>query len=301
MAISHVICTADSKGREQVHHGTTAFPIACYENDMSRMNVPWHWHDEMETGIVLEGSVTFASGRTRCILGPGDGFLINAGVLHSCWDEQARCRFQTIVFHPRLVGGGLDSVIYQKYIRPVLDNAGLDWIPLRAGIPWHGQLMGRIMDAWHCCVQEPPGYEIKVRSILSELFLALVQNLPAEQKAPGAKALRDAQRIKHMLQFIHEHCEEDIRLEQVAQSASISESECIRCFHSTIGVTPIQYIRHYRIQKASQLLCDTDNVISLICDQCGFHDVSYFTKTFRESMGCAPAEYRRRQKTCCSR
>lgn len=294
MALSSVVSSADSNGREQVCHGTAVFPAACYLNDMSQTVVPWHWHDEIEVGVVLEGSVFFSSGKKCCMLNPGDGLFINAGVLHRCWDEDASCRFLTIVFHPRLVGGGVDSIIYQKYIQPLLEIPDLEWIPLRSDIPRHSEMMTQITDAWHCCVEEPLGYEMKVRNFLSEVILALLQNLPSDRRLPSAKDVRDAQRIKCMLQFIHTNCAEDFRLSQVAESAAISESECIRCFRATIGVTPIQYVRHYRIHRAAQLLLKTDEQVALIGDRCGFRDVSYFTKTFREIMGCAPAEYRKK-------
>ena len=99
-----------------------------------------------------------------------------------------------------------------------------------------------------------------------------------------------------MLQYIHDHYAEDIKLDRIAASASISESECIRCFRSTIEATPIQYIRQYRIRKAAQMLSDTEAAIADICFQCGFQDLSYFTKTFREIAGCTPAEYRRKKQ-----
>ena len=44
------------------------------------------------------------------------------------------------------------------------------------------------------------------------------------------------------------------------------------------------------------MLSDTEAAIADICFQCGFQDLSYFTKTFREIAGCTPAEYRRKKQ-----
>ena len=296
MALSRVNSSADSKGHELVRHGTDAFPIACYENDMAKDVVPWHWHEELEAGVVLEGSLVFAAGQERYILKQGDGFYLNAGILHRCWDDHASCRLMSMVFHPRLVGGSLDSVIYQNYVQPLLEDRALECIRLSPEVPWQAEMMAQMTDCWQACVQEPMGFEIKARNLLSEMILALHHYAPAAKKMPSAKALRDAERIKTMLQFIHDNCAEEIRLEQIAASAAVSESECIRCFRAAIGATPVQYLRHYRVRRAAQLLSGTEEKISSVCTLCGFQDISYFTKTFREIMGCAPAEYRRKKR-----
>ena len=72
----------------------------------------------------------------------------------------------------------------------------------------------------------------------------------------------------------------------------LSESECLRCFRSSIGMPPIQYVKRYRVQKAAELLTSTDQKIAEIGAQCGFQDTSYFTRTFREIKGVTPGEYR---------
>ena len=80
---------------------------------------------------------------------------------------------------------------------------------------------------------------------------------------------------------------------EIAGSASLSESECLRCFHNTIGTTPIQYLKSYRIKKAAELLSNTERKIVDIGMACGFQDMSYFAKAFRGIYGCTPSEYRR--------
>ena len=101
---------------------------------------------------------------------------------------------------------------------------------------------------------------------------------------------------KRQLQFIQEHYAEDISVEQVASSASISPSECLRCFHDMIGTTPNQYLRDQRAQRAAELLCGTGLRVTEIAMQCGFQDASYFARAFRQVYGCGPTEYRRKAR-----
>ena len=105
------------------------------------------------------------------------------------------------------------------------------------------------------------------------------------------KHLRDSERIKAMLQFIMDNYGEAIDTAAIAQSASVSESECLRCFRATIGTTPIRYLREYRIEQAANRLAISQASIADIAAGCGFQDISYFTKTFREMKGVTPKVY----------
>ena len=97
-----------------------------------------------------------------------------------------------------------------------------------------------------------------------------------------------------MLSWVHSHFDAELSTASIAASASISESECLRCFRRTIGTTPIQYLKQYRLQQAAKQLTETDRKVSDIAAGCGFQDMSYFTRGFREAMGCVPTEYRKK-------
>lgn len=147
--------------------------------------------------------------------------------------------------------------------------------------------------AWQNCVDETSGYEFVVRNALSQLVFLLSSHHPSVPQHTSDKMIRDGERIKTMLQYLQEHYASEINTAQIAGSALISESECLRCFRSTIGTTPIQYVKQFRIQKAAEQLASSNQKIADIAASCGFLDVSYFTKTFREQKGCTPSEYRK--------
>ena len=295
MALTECNTTVGSDGRELLEHGSTAFPIACYEDDFRVTDVPWHWHEEWEAVRLTRGSCLVAAGNHKALLREGEGFFVHSGALHGCWDtEKTGCMFHSLVFHPRLVGGSLDSVFHQQYVQPLLGHNGPELILLKPDIPWQKQALEALEAAWQQCVQEEDGFPFRVRNSLSELIWLLHTHLSPAAASVSSKNLRDARRIKTMLGFIHSNFAGELGTAAIAASASVSESECLRCFRSTIGTTPIQYLRQYRIQQAARLLTETRGKISDIAVGCGFLDMSYFTKAFREQMGCTPSEYRKR-------
>lgn len=293
MALAECNTAVSGDQRELTKHGTVSFPAAFYHDDLGREEVPWHWHEEWEAVFVPSGCCIVAAGQEKYTLQQGQGFFVNTGVFHGCWDlEHSQCRFHSMVFHPRLVGGSLDSVFYQEYVLPLMEHRQVKLIPLTSEVPWQRQALDAIEFAWRAGVEEPKGHEFLVRARLSELVFLLWEHIPRARQQSSDKAIREGQRIKVMLQFIHDHSAEPLDTAAIAASAAVSESEALRCFRSTIGTTPIQYVRQYRISQACRLLRTTQERIGDIAEGCGFSDVSYFTKTFREMKGCTPAQFR---------
>ena len=101
-----------------------------------------------------------------------------------------------------------------------------------------------------------------------------------------------AQRMKQMLRFVEEHYAEELTVEKLAGCVALSESACLRSFRQFLGITPIQYVKQFRVEKAAELLRSTRLKTGEIGAECGFADGSYFIKTFREIKHCTPREYR---------
>lgn len=296
MALSVCNTVTDEQGRELTVHGTPLLPVACYLDDLVLDQVPWHWHEELEVSVVESGTAIYSVDGQRRVLGAGSGCFINSGVLHGAWESVSGAgRMHAVVFHPRLVGGSMDSVFWQSYIQPLLSDASRRWVCFDPQISWQREALAAVEEAWQACVAEPPGYEFAVRQALSTVIFLLSQNCPPVQKSPSEKSLRDTRRIKEMLQYIQEYYSEPLSVADIARSAAVSESECLRCFRAMIGAAPIQYVKQLRIQKAAELLQFTDRKIAEIGAACGFQEMSYFAKAFRELKGCTPSEYRRRR------
>ncbi len=293
MALTLCGIKTNRQGMELARHGTGLFPAACYCEDLSREPVPWHWHPELEVGMILRGNAVVCAGGDQVTLRQGEGFFINSEVLHALRSpDPAPCLLHSVVFHPRLVGGSVDSIFWQNYVQPLIADGARQIIHFNDTSPWHRQAAAAIGAAWQSCAEEPPGYDLQVREALSQLAFLLSRNRPSAASAPSEKALRSEARIKQMLRFIEENYGGQLSTADIARSAMISESECLRCFRSTIGAAPIQYLKQFRIQKAAELLLASEESAGEVGARCGFPDASYFSKIFRELKGCSPSAYR---------
>ena len=291
-SISQTTYAISGQGKELVAHGTPLFPAAFYHDDLSRSPVPWHWHDEIEAMVVNQGETLVSAGTRKLHLKAGQGLFINASVLHGAHSvDDTACKFHSIVFSPRLIGGGIDSIFWQKYLKPLIQK-GPRSIVLDGTHSWHANALADIENAWQEGTADQTGYEFRVRALLSDLIFLVYSHMSANRLQVSEKTLRDGERIKAMLHYINEHYQDQITLEELAASAMISQSECLRCFRSTIGTPPIQYLKSFRVRKAAELLYSTSLKINEISERCGFQDPSYFTRSFREIKGMTPNQYR---------
>jgi len=104
--------------------------------------------------------------------------------------------------------------------------------------------------------------------------------------------LRADPEIAAMLRFIREHAHATISVEDVMESASISRRTAETRFRALLGRSPLQEIRRVRIERAKQLLADSDLSLSDIATGCGFASAASFGTLFRKAVGVSPGAYR---------
>lgn len=275
-------------------HGGADFPFGCYEDRLHREPLPPHWHDALEVLTVVEGRALLVAGSQRWLLEVGEGLFVNAGVLHEARAAAAgHVRLHTVVWYPRLVGGSLESVFWQRYLTKVVGVPALAAAVLRPESPWQRRCLVAVAAAVGAYEGESFGYEFVVRDSLSQVVCALAESAGDLEAIPiDARFRRQEDRVKAMLSFIHDHYAEQVTLDVIAASASIGVSECLRCFRRVLGTTPVQYLRRFRVRRAARLLESTDLKVADVGALCGFGEASYFTRAFRAEQGCTPSSYR---------
>lgn len=98
-------------------------------------------------------------------------------------------------------------------------------------------------------------------------------------------------RMKIAISHIEAHYADDICNHDLMELLDCSESVLLRNFKQVVGTSPMQFLMNYRIQKAAEMLLTTDLKSCDIVASCGFHDISYFTKIFKRTMGVTPSMY----------
>jgi len=100
-------------------------------------------------------------------------------------------------------------------------------------------------------------------------------------------------RENRVRQYIQEHLDSQLSLEDLAHVAEISPNYFISLFRQSVGMTPHRFVIQQRIERARQLIAQSKLPLIEIAQRCGFQDQSQFTTAFRRQVGVTPGQYKR--------
>lgn len=157
---------------------------------------------------------------------------------------------------------------------------------------WTGQL-ARLAEA-ESRARRPGGQAVLER--MSEMmFVDLIRlylcNMP-ENQAGWLAALRD-RHVGRVLSLMHARPAEAWTLAQLSSHAGLSRSALQERFVDLVGLPPMQYLRGWRMQIASNLLVDSNAKMLTIAHEVGYDSAEAFSRSFKRSLGVAPADWRR--------
>lgn len=123
---------------------------------------------------------------------------------------------------------------------------------------------------------------------LQELIVSIVQvqNLHNTHAEPSNNNPLD-----FITSFIKANITEEIRLDTLSQKACMSKATFYRSFKREFGISPQEYIIGERIRKAKQLLQQPNTTVKSVCFECGFSDVNYFIRLFKNIEGITPKQF----------
>jgi len=271
------------------------FPYLCKYRSAEKGNisVTWHWHTAFAISCLMKGDLEFQTTDGVYQLHAGEAIFINSNVMHRFYGETVQeYELYSHVFEMPFLSGQYGSLWEERYFQPVARNRQFKMYIIRPDSHAHIRMLELLMRAVETARNEPPGYEFDLRALLSEFWKLLFYETEDLRARMPRINVADSERIRTMMQFIQEHYDQTLTLQQIASSANISVRECSRCFERTIETSPMQYLREYRLRVAVQRLIKTKKSITQIALECGFSSGGYFSKVFYDAMGCSPRTYR---------
>lgn len=281
----------DDSLMETVSHGGKAYPFSYYYENLALYDfhcVDWHWHNEFEFVFVESGEVSCDIGSTHFMLHPGQAIMINSKVLHR-FQSESDAITPNFLFNPSFISPA-ESLIYEKYVNPVLSSS-LEYVIFQKDIAWQSVALDIIKNIIKL-QDASDNREISVSINVQQLWLLLLENLSFES-FEDQTTINSRARLQLMMQYIHAHFAESISLEDIANSVAISKSSALHLFQTGIKMTPINYLISYRLRQAALLLTGTEKKIASIALESGFNSVDHFCRTFKNTYGITPTDYRK--------
>lgn len=133
---------------------------------------------------------------------------------------------------------------------------------------------------------------IMVESQATQLLAQIVRlSGLRDEIVKGGFSPYDLRRINELL---HSRLTNPPTAQELARELGISRTHLFRAFRQSTGVTPYAFIADLRLQKAKEMLQQTDRTATEIALECGFASSSHFAFAFKRVHGTCPLEYRRR-------
>lgn len=130
-----------------------------------------------------------------------------------------------------------------------------------------------------------PGYYEHCMSSLYQIYAEMIQK---ENKPYASAAARNLS--EQVALYIAAHCtNQHFHIGQAAKEFGRSETHLRRLFKQEFGITPMAYATRIRLDKARYLLENTQYSISMIAEMTGFKDAFYFSRIFKNILGCTPS------------
>lgn len=104
-------------------------------------------------------------------------------------------------------------------------------------------------------------------------------------------------RFSDIVDYITENYNTQFSMADIASKAGMDSSQFSRCFKKASGNTFTGFVNRLRINRACQLLADSDKYISTICYHVGYNNVANFNRRFIEIKKITPSEYRKQSQS----
>ena len=283
-------------------HGSPAFPMEVYLDNLDlypNLMIPWHWHRELEFVYVLTGTIEFQTGARIYVISEGQGGLLPSNMLHMVnpYRRQRGSTYCAVLADPYLLHGLSGGAVETRYVSS-LTGSGEDFFLFDNSCSWHGKILDFIHEMYVCDVNRPAGYLWKLQILVQQsgltLFEHLDEHLDTNQRNHSPCEDIRYQRVRACLEYIHQEYAGKVRLEDIADAACVSVSECCRDFRQVLGQAPVDYLISYRVRMGEYLLAHSDKSVLEIALAVGFSGSSHFSNTFFRYRGCTPLNYRKR-------
>ena len=255
---------------------------------------PFHFHDGYELTFIIRGRGKFYGGNQVMNFAEGDVYFFGPQFPHyfvnekTSLDEEPPAHSIAIQFKPDFLGKELfekpDFSEIKKLLR-IVESSGLKILTPR-----------RVTEKLFQELSEPGMNRVVLLLQLLDRLASLpnkdieVITLHYYDNTDSHKAFS---KLDAVYRYVLENFKEDVNSKTAASLAFLNEAAFCRYFKRQARKTFSQFVNQVRITHAAGLLSDKNKSIADVCYECGFNNLSYFNRQFREITNKTPLEYRK--------
>ena len=237
---------------------------------------------------IKDGDMVCQINQEMTKLQEGEGLFVNAGQAWRLVQSENGCSF--------ILMGMTKAYIKEAGKEMVLSVTRSDSaasLKIEIGTEYADRLLQCLCGIESAAKGQKPGWKIEIKGLAFCMWVYLYRRFKDQHAGKKPAALREANKLRGMLIYLHEHYQEKLTLAQMAAASSVSTGEYCRFFKKRMHQTPVEYLQIYRIEQSLPKILKKSGKMPEIAASCGFAGSSYYSETFKKEMGCTPGEYRK--------
>ncbi|MFT3706927.1 MAG: AraC family transcriptional regulator [Archangium sp.] len=259
-------------------HKTLRAGVVRVEAQLVDFAFPAHSHDHLCVGLVRDGEHDCRYGLRRHVVTKGDLMLVNPGEVHDGKPSGGCGRRYSML-----------EIDHSAWRAMCVEMLGTEAFEFERAVVRHPEAR-RALAGWLASLSE--GDVVAERDAAATLCGTFSRTAGREPTRREASTL--ATRISTRMR---ERTEETDSLGAFSAEFGISRFQLVRAFKQAFGLTPEDFRRQLRLERARTLLTEPQShALSDIAASAGFSDQSHMTREFRRMLGLSPGAYRRALK-----
>ena len=265
--------------------------IRCLEHGWPTSLARWHYHDEYELHLIVATSGKAFVGDWIGQFQPGHLVLTGPRLPHN-WvsstdpEDTVAVRDLVIQFPHGPVAQVAETVPEFADVLLLLERA-------RHGIEFFG-MAERARDHWQQVKSTRGVHRFSAFcAFLADLAMSTDFRLLSSVQLQGVDDDRSLAQIDSVVSRITDNLSQPLSAADIAAELGMTESRFSRFFRRATGNTFTEFVNRVRINRACQLLMESNSLITDICYVVGFNNVANFNRRFLDIKGMTPREYRR--------
>ena len=271
-------------------------PFEIYAKSGTDKLVRAHTHtDAMEIIKITSGKVSIIVGTERFDAKEGDIVYIPPTMISGVDANGDKASLRGIVFNTSIIEENMENfdteIFYMFYLQSKSKIAHF-----KPTSPVYPALDVCIANCYEEHISKDVCYKLPIRANIYLLMTSLLRYYCGSKDESDKMIYHNVLRLRPVMDYITENYCKKIYIEKLSDMIGVSADYFTKMFKDSIGKTPIEYINGLRINRAMQLLSETELPMAEIAESTGFCNPNYFHKIFKQYMETSPLVFRKSVK-----
>ena len=268
------------------------FPIRCHHTVLQQKGPTFtgHWHEHMEFHYYTKGSAIVYCNSSPICANVGDLVIVNSNELHSGENTSGELQYICIIVGVNHLHSSIIDPVETKYITPIEQNLIMFQNKI-SGVENVAQCINNIAMEYN---SKHIGFELEIKSNIYHLLALLMRNHVKKVLSQSEYRVRakNLERFSIIFNHINENYADELTICKLSHMVNLSSFHFCRLFKDITGKTLSEYINRVRIEKAERFLLEHQYAIGEVASLCGYNDINYFSRVFRQHRNMSPSQFR---------